>query len=412
MFDGLHSNVQVRTHDSIYDDRTLSFDEAVKDLFTPDLLENGLIASDMDDTMFVGDLGIKAFVRKLDSPGFWNRSPAEFKKLVLPKSYRTILNLGAQGFVVEKVDQGLSLDAGICQLFLDLVEDVSDLYESVYKTATSNEMNIKNPLVGEFALKLYLIDQLTLQNDPIFRYGTGGQILMRTRYLLGRRGIDIEEITSDMMRVGQNDEDRMINLSLGSQNRGLVGMDRLSDYLDDEGVLGIDQYVGPVEGVRNIIMGLFNDASGLPVHVVTTNLYQIAQIALKNSKYAPLLTQTNFNEGVITASSLEHSDVHGTFGSKMVYPAVFGHVKRERLIGIQDSMRIKVILALGDSFSNDTPMMDLALDNGGVCVVVGDDYKTTRKKFDPFVQRAKERLNDGEIRKRVLYVEKDGQEAS
>ena len=124
---------------------------------------------------------------------------------------------------------------------------------------------------------------------------------------------------------------------------------------------------------------------------------------LRGTVYSPLLDQQCDGKNPILASTLE-CDEYGVHGSEPDKAPVFGAIKKKILQELQIKMRRQVICALGDSVTNDTPMMELALENGGIAIIVGDDYETMRKKFQPFVDNQMKKLGDPDIAKRVFYV--------
>jgi len=352
--------------------------------------ERGMVASDMDGTMFRNDLGVLAFVHNLSRPDAWVMKPPLFRKLLLPKAYRSILNLGARGFMKDY------LAVSDCELFLDLVEDVDELYKAIYMS--TEKLSIDHPLVNEFARKMYEIDRLVLKMDHIFQEGSDGQLLMRTRFFVDKRPVAIENITSEMM-AAYNNGDRSQALGIHDENSDVseqrVKTDRVPDF-------DYDKKVVVVRDVRDMIMGLFGD--GMPVRVVTTNLKTIAMGVLAASEYSDLLQQDCDGKRPVIASTLEE-DEYTTLGPKPDKPPVFGPIKEGILEELQTKMRRDVICVFGDSFSNDTPMMRLAMRNGGIAVAVVKDYKSGRATFKPFVDKMRHELKDPDVGKRMFYAE-------
>jgi hypothetical protein len=52
--------------------------------------------------------------------------------------------------------------------------------------------------------------------------------------------------------------------------------------------------------------------------------------------------------------------------------------------------------------------MKLALNNGGIAIINGENYQDTRDKFKPFVDDQRRKLGDPDIGKRVFYITEHG----
>lgn len=114
--------MKLTTHATLLRGESSGYDSLLNEVLPHnDLLRQGLLASDMDGTMFKEDLGVLVFVKKLKDPSFWNFTPESFKKLMLPKRYRVLANQGLDGGIE-------NLPASACREILNLTEDLEKLY--------------------------------------------------------------------------------------------------------------------------------------------------------------------------------------------------------------------------------------------------------------------------------------------
>ena len=96
-------------------------DEVVDINFPDDQLKSVLTATDMDGTLFRGDLGILVFLEKLGQPSFWTFSVSKFKDLLLPDKYFRLLKKSAEGKISNiapvRANEMLNLREGIVNLY-------------------------------------------------------------------------------------------------------------------------------------------------------------------------------------------------------------------------------------------------------------------------------------------------------
>jgi phosphoserine phosphatase len=388
--------LQMHTHESDKDGQVYNYTEMADEFLPVQKREKGLVATDMDGTLFSNDLGQLVFVEKLAQAKNWQMRPSEFNRLLIPEDYRNLLQRGSKNFI-----NGLNSDE--CRKVLMLREDIIELYEKMYEMKRDGkEIDVSHPIANEFAMKMIKLDKFFMIMDSVLMQWFEGMFLMRTRFYAGADKRDVKHLTRQVMRR-KNGHKSMLKLGVHTSNKqGKATKQRLNgkDLGGDE---QIDRIVHEISGTSNIIMDLFG--KGMKVRVVTTNLKQIASTALEESRYSPLLEQYCGGHLPIVASTLQNGN-DGKFNGEMETLPIFGENKLEVLIQLQRKMRHKVMCALGDSPKNDTPMGRVAIHNGGVFVVVHDDYEKAREKFDPFYQQAvKENPNQKDIGNRIWYVD-------
>jgi len=392
----VEKSLQVHTHDSDKDGQVYNYQELADEFLPAQKREKGFVATDMDGTLFSNDLGQLVFVEKLAQSKNWQMSPSTFNRLLIPEDYRNLLQRGSKNFI-----NGLNPDE--CRKVLLLREDIIELYEKIYEMKKyGKEIDVSHPIVNEFAMKMIKLDKFFMIMDSVLMKWFEGMLLMRTRFYAGTNKRNIAHLTRQVMSR-KNGHKSMLRLTTHSSNKkDRITKQRLSAK-DLEGDEEVDRIVHEIEATNRIIMDLFG--KGMKVRVVTTNLKQIALTALEKSSYNPLLKQYCGGHLPIVASTLQNGD-DGKFNGEMETLPVFGEEKKKILFHLQKRMRYKVMCALGDSPRNDTPMGSVALHNGGVFVVVHDDYEKARAKFDQFYKQAsKENPDQNDIGNRIWYVE-------
>lgn len=377
-----------KDHDTERTGEEVSFEDVVKGLPYADKMDQSLVCTDMDGTLFENDLGVLVFLEKLNDPTLWTFSADRFRDILLPPEYCQVMVLSSKEDGVE------GLDSEECFKILTLVDDLVDLYvlQKSFVASSNNCLSLKNStIVNEFARKMIEFDKYFLKVDGLLsqRPEIGGRLLMRVRFLAGKNIKMVADLTRKAMRRRKRDT---VNLKVHKSNqehfRQLIGA------LED---VEFGRVVKEVSQVRRLIQELYL-THGAEIRVITTNLQQIADVALKQSSYDDFIPR--------------RSTVGTTLGQKNGFfiPRVHGHPvigqEKARMAELlMTKLNRKLQVAIGDSFS-DSEMGMKSLENGGVFVAVGKDYESTRRKFDPVVRRAKDmRIPNPE--KKVLYVDYD-----
>lgn len=386
----MESDPILKNHNTHYNDAEYSFSN-IRDEFLDDkMLKDGMVATDMDGTMFDNDLGMLTSLHMLRSPNVWGIHPDNFKALLAPVAQTSVVNLGLNGRIPV-------LSPEDCQLFLDLKDDLFELYVGIFTYIGEEDLTIADPVVNEFAHKMIALDKLILSMEAVFQHATVGQLLLRTRFLTGMTRRNVGKIISLMMEDNINGN-RFEELDVHDENKKISKQRVGSDKLEK---VSFDKRIHVVKDVRDIIFNLLDD--DVPVRVVTTSLQDIAMGVLRGTEYNRLLDQDCDGRKPVCASTMV-VDKYGVFSSKTDKMPVFGETKKNILIELQEKMNRKVKCAIGDSASNDTPMMELSLQNGGIIIINGDNYLDTRDKFKSFVDDQRQKIGDSDIGKRVFYV--------
>ena len=399
------------SHNSVYRPNCPSYSlDEIRDEFLPDLEETGLVATDMDGTMFRNDLGKLVFLEKLSTAPDWILDPGDFAELLVPDTYTVILNLAHAG----RLPDICSDDA---EKYKRLSADCVELYTAIY-SAEDQDFTIEHPLVNEFARKMLELDRMGMEMEHIFIEGNDGQLLSRTRFFVNWNRRKIAKLTEAAMTSHQNGS-RFAHLQVHPENRRVINQRVGADELE---AIDYDKKVVVVEGVRQLIATFFNDGQGVPVRIVTTNLRGIAEGALKASPYRDLLIKQDCDgKSPILASKLE-SSVHGTMGTRFKKKPIFGEVKATKLRELEATLQRqsktsgkkprKTRVVFGDSVSNDAAMWTLGLENGGIAVIVGrpgEKYESIRARVqEPFIdgeEGVRRTLGDEDVGKRIFYLE-------
>ena len=387
------------SHNSVYEPEgdglhTYSWSE-IRDRYLSGIEDDGFVATDMDGTMFRNDLGIHVFLEKLSQSPEWSFDPDEFSQLLVPPTYEVILDLAEAGEVKHITPEDATR-------YKQLRDDCIDLYAAIY-AEEHEDLTIDHPLVNEFARKMLELDRMGMAMEYVFIKGMKGQLLSRTRFFVGQNPRMLAKLTESAMMSHQNGG-RVAHLKVHPKNSHSVNQRITADDLEP---MDYDKQVVVVKDVRYLIDQLFNDGQGTPVRVVTTNLAAIARGALRNSCYRPLLDQECDGKSPVMASKLEHN-AYGKMGKSFRKLPILGEVKSKVLRELQPRIKRKVKVAVGDSVSNDSPMMSLALENGGIAVIVGKVYEETREKFKTVIDGEdgmRRRLHDAKIGDRIFYIE-------
>ena len=114
--------LQVHTHDSEKDGQVYNYAELADEFLPAQKRERGLVATDMDGTLFQNDLGILVFLEKLTKPQDWQMTPDTFNRLLIPQNYRSVLQQGTKnlrtGLNPENCEKTLIAERGYYRVFM------------------------------------------------------------------------------------------------------------------------------------------------------------------------------------------------------------------------------------------------------------------------------------------------------
>ncbi|MDD3861669.1 MAG: hypothetical protein PHP74_02150 [Candidatus Gracilibacteria bacterium] len=377
-----------KDHDTERTGEEVVFEEVVDGLDYHDRMNESLTCADMDGTLFENDLGILVFLEKLNDPTLWTFSADKFRDILLPPEYCKLMILSSKE---EGVD---GLDREDCFKILTLVDDLVDLYVLQKSLVASSKdcLSLKNsPIVNEFARKMIEFDKYFLKVDGLLsqRPEIDGRLLMRVRFLSGKNIKMVAELTRKAMRRRNRDT---VNLKVHKSNQ-----EHFSQLIRELEDVEFGRVVKEVSQVRALIKELYS-THGSDIRVITTNLQQIADVALRQSSYDDFIPRRS-----TIGTTLGQKN--GFFIPRVHGRPVIGEEKARMAELLMEKLRKKLQVAIGDSFS-DSDMGMKSLENGGVFVAVGKDYESTRRRFDPFFQRAKA-FGIPFPEKKILYAEYD-----
>ena len=212
---------------------------------------------------------------------------------------------------------------------------------------------------------------------------------MRTRLFVDQNREVVDTLIDNVMNRKAEDKDASLHLSIHSENRH-----HYNQSIKENELASVD--FNRIVVINNNTAALIREVfdRGASVRVITTNNLENALGAINNSSYSYLN-----HRRTISASRLK---INGEkFGSKMDGMPIFGPRKVDIAREIENAKKRIFKVALGDSFTNDGPMMRYALNNGGVAVIVSDDYEKARAKFNPIY----EELGENGIGDRMWYVD-------
>lgn len=389
--------LRIHTHNSENDGQSYDYQELADEFLPPKKRAKNITATDMDGTLFNNDLGQLVFVEKLSKPHNWQMSPSTFNRLIIPLSYISLLTQGAKGLI-----NGLDTDS--CKKVLALRKDIIELYANLYKGKQNGEIDdVSHPIANEFAMKMIKLDGFFMMMDSVLMNWFDGMLLMRTRFYDSFNPKKIKHLTKQVMSR-KNGHKKILNLGVHQSNKKQKITKQRLNEIDLGGKVKIDRVVHEIDSTKRIVMDLYNNGDGMKIRAITTNLKQIAETAFEESSYKPLLSQYCGGHLPIIASMLE-MDENGNFKQQMNKLPVFGGEKKKFLELLQKKTKRKVMVALGDSPTNDTPMGNLAINNGGVFVVVGHDYESSRRRFDSFYKQMIEENSQSDVGHRIWYVD-------
>lgn len=406
--------MRLHTHASIAQGESYVPDDLIGEFLPPGLLDQSILGTDMDGTMyasprgkkdglsFKGDLGKLVFLEKLGDPKFWRFKVNTFWNLVLPVAYREQLTNGKSGKI-----NGLKRED--CNLALRLWRDIGRLYilqKKLLENKKDDEIDVNTPVVNEFAHKMIVFDRIMMKMDAELVRIFAGQLLMRTRFFAGKTRADVATLVSRVMERTEHAPDRHIRLATHRENCGQLAMEVTRRELPAE---EHDRLVITVESTR-ILLRRFVSEKKVPGIVITANLEEIALQAIRNSEdYKFLLAPDNHIEGHIpvVASTLS-SGRNRRYNATMDGLPVFGEMKAkiaQMAADFQENRKFRI--ALGDSPGTDGQMGQVALLNEGVFIVVShdDDLAQTHASFEPVVAEVRKLANGhSDVDQRVWYI--------
>lgn len=337
-------------------------------------------ATDMDFSMFDKDLGVQVFLETIYDKNFWAFPIPMFRRLLMPLGYRRILFEGSKNMHPATIDSE-GLDPAVCQLALDLADDLVSLYALNKKILSSNsEESLNSKALNEFACKMLELDRIFLKIDGFLSRKFNGMLLMRTRFFAGMRKSEVGRLTGKVMSRTRRSVDRVIYLGIHDENRTdafqRVTAEHIADVHGEESPFTqIDRIVSPIEDVSDFVRYAIQEA-GIPTAIVTANLERIARSAAKRSVYKYM--RRNGSRFII--GSRLRSEKQYLAGDLSGKP-VFGRRKAEEAVDFAVANKKILGFAIGDNPNTDGPMLQIARASGGIAIAVGPDLESTKRRF-------------------------------
>ena len=343
-------------------------------------------AADMDFTTHKGDWGVLFHDARLLSDRNWALDADQFDRIVVPAKYGRLLSKWASDVTLNHIVRKKS------GLILDIGCDLSKLYP--LNQNDSRDVNEKLIIRDHFAILMKLLDQGVIHFEPEFEKEFRRQFLLRSRFLMGSQPRDIVDFTKEAVEIGCTPDhpDQRVKLNFNQDLVRTLKLDvtieKILESLADGETFDqnqeIDRSIGVVQQVRACLNRVV-ELDGASV-VATMNLAGIGSTVLEHDfQYAFLKQQDAANgspKNILVGTRLSETP-EGLFLPKPDGEVVHGEVKMRRAVEMAEKMNRKLFIAMGDSPRTDFEMMLKALENGGIVLVVGPDYETTKNKFSP-----------------------------
>lgn len=372
--------------------------------FTETVLEHGEIhhgfnrgravfVFDMDGTMLDADAGITVFMEKLADPTFWTYSGQQFSKLLLPPEYHRIILLAAGNHI-----NGISPE--LATFILSLHHDITELYnlKRGFLRKRGNGLTIDDPLVNEFARKMYEFDSVLMGADTVLSQIFDGKLLMRLRFFAGKNIAAIQGLTRKALSRATHE---IFHLSVHENS---LNYDRQVTG-DQLGPIDYKMHIPVIQPTLEMAKAL--NELGVPGLVVTTNLLVIARTCVAESDYGkyfhpkdvvgtrlqrgrnnPNNFTPDFDDGSPVFAEKKVDMIDRSTGYRTAAKALRGETLTEKeILKFQTHGLQSLFLAAGDSPSNDGPMLHAALRDGGIAVLVGPNFESVRRRFDGWFRK-------------------------
>jgi phosphoserine phosphatase len=372
--------LRVHTHESVGRGESVSLDDVLSTVLPSHAFEQGIYASDMDDTMFHGDSGQLVFVECLRQPAFYEHTdPQELRQVLLPDtdigaeySAREYIERGARGWI-----DGVSVEQCLSAIQIKdtLMEDFIHIQRRIHAGDQDMDSDVRKFITSAMALDNLLIGLVRQHPDQSVssRISTA---FSRVRLFKGQSAARLAHLAVTLLT--QHPEHPERHYTLGEAAERII-----------------DRSVRINASILRVLKQL--TMHGMDGHVITGSPQLVAQSLIAHSPYARIIPKEHI-QGVKLAQSDE-----GQLTGYIEGQHIFGLTKRHILEEIQQKTGKMVYMALGDFPSSDRHMGAVALENGGVFIIthktgyveqVRDVFDTALKQImDPHrVERAADRI--------------------
>ncbi len=355
--------------------------------------KTALVATDADDTMSIGDTGILIFIYELLDRKFWHLAPNDFREILLPKNYEDKIRAIAKNQLHPKQSRA--------QLIFNLRDDLYQIYKIKHELHDSASVEgaddtglreTLDSLSREFAAKMLAFDRIMMELEGTFLNEMNGQLLMRIRFLTGKTASAISKKMQEVTESTLPPEIKLDDWNEGLKRKVTQAEIDSRDLIANTRLLINKQVLAILKQAQ---------AEGAAVRVISTNKKAIIEEFLKQTPFSDIVHKDRH-----AATDLHHEE--GVYNGETNATPVFGPEKVKRVKAIEKLKSKKRIprkcqMALGDSITNDGPMLRYALMNGGIaCVIIRDEAN----KESTIARIKAEILNDlpSEAANRVFLV--------
>lgn len=369
----------VHTHASVLHDTSMEIESLEQELLPDSIWEEGIFATDMDQTMFMNDIGSLVFLQYLHNPNFYEISVETLESMLIPNETRWFFTKGIQGHIA-----GVSPQE--CQRVLDLAKTISQEF-AIIKTKNVHLLsgNGKSILIRFITLicefDSLLIHLKNTHPDPKISNKLAKQF-SRYRLFAGQNLHIFNQVTNDAFAVSHDHPERILPIRTGDS----------VEYITDRLI-----------NINRSAFDILERASvkGAKGYVVTASPLPIASSAIKHSRYSTIMAKTD-----IIATQLATCDQQRLTG-QLTGEMIAGIQKKISLEEIQKKSRKKIVLALGDLPGSDSAMGSMALENNGVFMIFhnGNDLENTRNAFHKSLEKIMGHQTIDAASNRIWYIQ-------
>ncbi|MDB4979240.1 MAG: hypothetical protein JWM56_1426 [Candidatus Peribacteria bacterium] len=317
----------------------------------------GLIATDMDGTMFLEDAGRLVFNNFIESPEFFSRDPTDFNSLLLTsypitedgRSARDLVKNAAEG-------RGSELSAETCRDVLHECGNLTENYARLHSIGATSEDERRAFAQAFLALDQKLIDLKNTVQD----FGLSNRLAEAFWRFRMTTGFPASHIASYAKRLA------------------------------DGGI----RANSPVHQI------LHSAPKADTIHVITASPCVVARELIRASLYKTVITDHTVIPTTLQRSETDH--LTGRIEGEMIT----GDVKRVLLQHLQRNTGATLRMALGDHPPGDGAMGALVLEKGGVFVITHEPekFQTMRQAFHSVLAQF---IEPDEHADRIWYVEQE-----
>ncbi len=370
---------KLHTHASVGQGESYDLESLRDTLLPASVWKEGVFASDMDQTMFLNDMGALVFIEYLQNPAFYAMSTDELRRIILPSDTEWFFEQGAAGQI-----EGVSSEG--CHEALLLAEEIVKNFDALRASMQQTRHTPDRSQLMAFIQKICALDSklIHLKNqhpDPAVS-NTLAKAFSRYRLFGGQEASVIDRLTTAVMSLAHDHPERVLPIQAGDSKHAEV--DRLI------------RVNGSVHGLLDRVI-----EDGAEGYAVTATPFEIATTAIRSSIYSHIIPHDRI---LATKLMLNPEKTHlagGLDGEMMA-----GIRKAQLLAQIEADTNRKIMLVLGDLPGSDAAMGAMALRNNGVFVVTHhpQQLEETHDGFDRYLKRLMGNNDVEHAQDRILYI--------